>query len=95
METATLTILCNPPKGFRGKVHFMFGINDETIAEGYANDLLTAEVPKGRHDITVLVRNEDLTSMNGVTSLLVEGDVSLRIRYALFGRKAVLVLNGS
>ena len=29
MDTATVTVFCNPPAGFRGKVHFMIGINDE------------------------------------------------------------------
>lgn len=93
MDTATLTILCNPPTGFRGKVHFMIGINDETIGEGYAGETIVAQVPKGRHDVTVLVRNEGLNSMTGTTSMVIEGDLSLRIKYALFGKRAILVLN--
>ncbi|MBO4502154.1 MAG: hypothetical protein J5707_00645, partial [Candidatus Methanomethylophilus sp.] len=63
MDTATLTVLCNPPTGFRGKVHFMIGIKDEVIGEGYAGETIAAQVPLGRHDITVLVRNEGLNSM--------------------------------
>ena len=38
MDTATVTVFCNPPAGFRGKVHFMIGINDEVIGEGYAGE---------------------------------------------------------
>ena len=67
MDTATITVFCNPPAGFRGKVNFMIGINDEVVCEGYAGETISAQVPKGRHDVTVLVRNEDLNSMTGTT----------------------------
>lgn len=91
MDTATVTVFCNPPAGFRGKIHFMIGINDEVIGEGYAGETIVAQVPLGRQDITVLVRNEGLNAMNGVSSIVIEGDVSLKVKYALFGKKASLV----
>ncbi len=93
METATVRFLCNPPAGFRGKVHFMFAVNDETVAEGYSGDVLTAELPKGKIGIQVLVRNEGLNSMSGTTPVLLEGDMSLKVKYALFGKSASLVPN--
>ncbi len=93
METVIVKFLCNPPAGFRGKIHFMFAVNDETVAEGFAGDVLSAELPKGRTEIQVLVRNEGLNSMSGSTPVLLEGDVSLKIKYALFGKSASLVLN--
>lgn len=91
MDTATVTVFCNPPAGFRGKVHFMIGIRDEVIGEGYAGETIVAQVPKGRHEVTILVRNEGLNSMNGVSALDIEDDVSLKVKYALFGKKASLV----
>ena len=91
MDAAILTVYCNPPAGFRGKVHFMIGIKDEIIGEGYAGETIAAEVPKGEHDITILVRNEGLNSMTGVSTISVDGDVCLKVKYALFGKKATLV----
>jgi hypothetical protein len=76
---------------YRGKVHFMIGINDEVIGEGYAGETIVAQVPVGKHDVTILVRNEGLNAMNGVSSLNITGDVSLKVKYALFGKKASLV----
>ena len=91
MDTATVTVFCNPPAGVRGKVHFMIGINDEVIGEGYAGETIVAQVPVGKQDVTILVRNEGLNAMNGVSSLNITGDVSLKVKYALFGKKASLV----
>ncbi len=91
METVRVKFLCNPPAGFRGKINFMFAIDDETIAEGYAGDEPEADLPKGAAEIQVLVRNEGLNSMSGSTRLFLDADVTLRIKYALFGKKAMLV----
>ncbi|MCQ2079393.1 MAG: hypothetical protein MJZ38_04980 [archaeon] len=92
-ETSTLTILLNPPKGFRGRIHFMIGINDEMIGEGYANETIQVTVPAGVNEVSVLVRNEGTNSMQGSTVLDASRDLSLKIKYGLFSKKAELVLN--
>lgn len=91
--TSTLTILLNPPKGFRGKVHFIIGINDEMIGEGYANETIEVQVPAEVIDVSVLVRNEGINSLQGITTLDATGNLSLKIKYGLFSKKAELVLN--
>ncbi len=91
MDKVTVRFRCNPPTGFRGKIQFLFAVNDETIAEGHAGDIVSAELPSGRNEIQVLVRNESLNSMSGTTVLVFSGDASVKLRYALFGKKATLV----
>ncbi len=91
MDKVNVRFSCNPPAGFRGKVQFMFAVNDETVAEGYAGDTVSAELPRGPVVIQVLVRNEGLNSMSGETRLNLEDDVAFRLKYALFGKKATLV----
>ena len=91
-KTAILRIECNPPKRFGSGSDFIFGIKDEMLARGEAGETVTMEVPLGVQEITVLVRNTGIDSLNGVTRVDVDGDMSFRIRYGLFSKSAKLVL---
>lgn len=91
MDKAVIRVQCNPPAGFRGSVHFMLGIRDETVAEGHAGETLTFELEPGSYEIQILVRNEGLNSMSGTSVIDAEGELDMRFKYALFGKRAILV----
>lgn len=91
-DTAILTIECNPPKRFGSDCSFIFGIDDEMLAEGRAGETVYMHVPFGLQDITVLVRNSGIDSMTGVTQVQVNDDMSFRIRYGLLNKTAKLSL---
>ncbi len=91
-DTAKITITCNPPKGFRGKTEFIFGINDEKVGGGYSGDTVTIELPKGQYEILVLVRDEALNSLTGTTPIDACCDLSFKVKYHRFVKKAALEL---
>lgn len=91
MERSVIRIRCNPPVGFGADSHFMIGINDEILAEGHADGILAVELDHGEHEIQILIRSSTLSSMTGTSAIDVTGDADYRFRYALFGKRAILV----
>ena len=92
-NTAFLNIRCNPPKRFAGRVHFIVGIDDEQLGEGYSGDIISIEVPLGRQKVLILVRDGGIDSMSGTTDIEVSEDMNLKVKYALLSKSARLVID--
>lgn len=92
-ETATISILCNPPKGFRGDIEFIIGHNDEIIGKGRVDETIDITLPLGKYNLLALVKNEGLNSLSDTTLIELNGNLSLKFKYHFFSKRANLVLN--
>lgn len=90
---AEITVRCNPPKGYRGDIRFIFGINDENIGEGAPGDEVRLTMPAGVQNVLVLVTNGSLNSLTGETRLEIKDGLRLRCKYSLFTKKATLMID--
>jgi hypothetical protein len=95
MDTATVTVFCNPPAGFRGKVHFMIGINDERTGrartgedeEGYyapvvkKGSKLRLVLPEERNPKRLSSPQSEWDIMQGMIMAFREGDIPVARAY--------------
>lgn len=90
--TARISILCNAPKGMRGELKFIFGINDEKIGEGKADEIVELEVPAGVQDLLVMVTNGPMNCISDTTRIEAADGRKFKIKYSLFTKRAMLAL---
>ena len=92
-ETVSITILCNPPRLYRGEVNFNIGVDDEIVAKGKAGETVTVQIGKGLRNISLWIENGTSNTFGGTTPVQPYEGMSLKIRYGIMSNTVKLVKN--